>query len=414
MNKKEIFICFFLSVFIFSLIQYELFYNIYVSPVYLESHNLFLGGGLKKFGDLVYIVEIIDCYKQGFNVYTNNYCALDKGIQYGSFLYGPILLYLPIFSSYITNQIVLIASYIFLLFYIFLIFKILKPRNILDYFLFIILIFSPSSILLIERMNIDIIIFILLLILVYKKKNILFDYIIIILSTFIKFYPIVFLISFLIKQKIRIAEILNFLFCFLIILIFFFIIYEKILSIILILDNVARSFKFSFSLNTLQNILFYFLKFENVIITKLMLILVNIFSSFIIYTFFKDTFLKNSNKLLLTKDLQLFLISATLAYFLYILFSNNYYREVYLIGTLPFLILLNKKKLILSKIIYTLYYVKQLYLIIFLPYYINLDIKSNIIAKILVASKAYIDFIYMSLMLSLIFVTINFLYKFNK
>lgn len=414
MNKKEIFICFFLSIFIFLLIQYELFHNIYIPPVYLDSHNLFLGGGLKKFGDLVYIVEIIDCYKKGFNVYVNNYCVLNKGINYGSFLYGPILLNLPIFSAYTTHLIVLITSYIFLFFYIYVIFKILKPISIYDYILFLIVICSPSSILLIERMNIDIIIFILLIILIYKKKKILFDFIIIILSTFIKFYPIVFLVSFLIKRKIRSREILNFFFCFLLILIFFFIISEKILNIILILDNVAKSFKFSFSLNTLQNILFYFFNMENKIMIKLILILINIAVSYILYTFFKDHLPLNSNKLLLTKDLQLFLISATLAYFLYILFSNNYYREVYLIGTLPFLISLNKKKLILPKIIYILYYIKQIFLIIFLPFYINLDIKSNIVAKILVVSKASIDFIYITLMLSLIFVILNFLFKLNK
>ena len=147
---------------------------------------------------------------------------------------------------------------------------------------------------------------------------------------------------------------------------------------------------------------------------KLILILINIAVSYILYTFFKGHLPLNSNKLLLTKDLQLFLISATLAYFLYILFSNNYYREVYLIGTLPFLISLNKTKLILPKIIYILYYIKQIFLIIFLPFYINLDIKSNIVAKILVVSKASIDFIYITLMLSLIFVTLNFLFKLNK
>lgn len=415
MNKKEFFICFFLSVFILLIIQSELLYNIYIPPVYINNNNLFLGNGLIKFGDLIYIFEILDCHKKGFNVYTNNVCVLNKGIEYGSFLYGPILLNLPLFSSYLISKIIFISSSILLFLYILTILKILKPNNVSDYILFLIAVLSPSSILLIERMNIDIIIFIFLTILIYKNKKILFDFIIIILTTFIKFYPIIFLIVFLIRRKLRIREFLNFFLCFSLILIFFIIIYEKLLAIIFILDNISKSFKFSFSLNSLQNILVYVLNVENKIIIKSILILINIFVSLILYNlFFKDRIFPKLSKLFLTKDFQLFFISALLSYFLYILFSNNYYREVYLIGTLPFLISLNKKKLILSKIIYILFYIKQIFLIVFLPIYIGLDIKLNLFAKVLVTAKATIDFIYITLLLSLIIFTLNFLFRLNK
>ena len=80
------------------------------------------------------------------------------------------------------------------------------------------------------------------------------------------------------------------------------------------------------------------------------------------YKFFlKDRKFINDNKL--DDNSNFFIVSSSLAASLYLIFGNNFYREIYLIGIIPFL--LNNIETNIFRYILYIFISKYIYLLIF-------------------------------------------------
>ena len=152
-------------------------------------------GIVNVFADWTVILNANICQEKGYDTYINNPCDPWNGKH----VYGQILLYIP-FISNIPNFYFIYFPIILNLIFLYTIIDFFKFENKIGYVCLIFIVLSAPVILAIERANIDIMIF-LLLILISKNKNILINYLILILTTISKFYPICMVIIFLFKKK---------------------------------------------------------------------------------------------------------------------------------------------------------------------------------------------------------------------
>jgi len=388
------------SLIVFLILYFGFLYNIYIHP----TEILNLDSGKREiilFGDFKYLFTVINCHNLGFDVYSSNDCYKD---YYGSFLYGPTILIFPSITKDFADVLIHIISTVLIISFIFLNIKIIKPDNLFKYLLTTLIFFNPTTLFLYEKLNIDILIYIFLIISIYFTKNIIVKLLILLLLTLTKFYPAILSIIFLLEKKIKFKNLIFFFLSVLLIISFFFLFLDNLKSIIGTLDYVSQSFRYSFSLNSLNKILLFFFNFNEEIFLKLILIGLNIIISYAIYYFFlKDSKFINDNKL--DDNSNFFIVSSSLAASLYLIFGNNFYREIYLIGIIPFL--LNNIETNIFRYILYIFISKYIYLLIFFPYYYNADLNVNTIAQILITLKSFIDYFFISILISVLFLFIK-------
>ena len=199
MNEKNYILIRFIYLFIsIALILYFLYSGIvhdYYVPSIENPVNKF--SDIVLFGDLQYIFKYIHCHNLGFDAYQDNECVRAYDIKYGSFVYGPILLYIPEINENFKNEFIIIFSSLIIAVYIYSIISLFKPQKFFQFIILTVLIFNPISFLLVERLNLDIIIFIFLTYIILLKNNYFLKSFIIILLSIVKFYPAIFIIYFL-------------------------------------------------------------------------------------------------------------------------------------------------------------------------------------------------------------------------
>lgn len=357
------------------------------------------------FGDFKYLFKIINCNNLGFDVYSSNDCYKD---YYGSFLYGPLILIFPSISNEFSIFITYFLSTVLILSFIFLTIKMINPNNLLKYLLTSLILFNPTTLFLYEKLNIDILIYIFLIITVYYTRNVLIKFFIVSCLTLIKFYPIVFIGIFLIENKIKKKNIIYFFSSLFLFFLFLYLFWENLVSISATLEYVSQSFRYSFSLNTLSKIINHILNPDNKAFVKIILIFINILIAFLLYNFY---LYKNLNhiKINFDKNDKMFILSSTLSVSLYLLFGNNFYREIYLIGTIPFI--LNNYKINFFRYILNLFIIKYIFLMIFFPYYYNANLNQDLIAQMLIGIKSLIDFIFIVTLISSLLLMIKVYYN---
>ncbi len=145
-------------------------------------------------------------------------------------------------------------------------------------------------------------------------------------------------------------------------------------------------------------------KLEYINLTKLIFIIICLISSYSIYYFFLKSkyFLIKEN---LNNDSTMFVLSASISISLYLIFGNNFYREIFLIGIIPFV--LNNYEIKIFQYIVMLFILKYLYLLVFFPYYYNADLDVNNIAKVLIGLKSSLDFLFVCILFSVLFLFIK-------
>ena len=379
-------------------------YNVYLHPTLIlnaeGSEELIL------FGDFKYIFNVIKCHNLGFDVYSSNECYRD---YYGSFLYGPLILVFPSLNpDYLYFFEYLIFPSLILIF-IYLTIKLINPNTLFEYLLLTLILFNPTTLFLYEKLNIDILIYIFLIIIVYYSNSNFFNFFLISCLTLIKFYPAMFSSIFLLN-KINLKKKILFLFSYLILLFIFIIFFKNnLINVINTLDNVSQSFRYAFSLSSLSKIISYLLNSNSISLIKIILIF---FSCLLGYIFYRS-FIKSNNhsiKIHFDKKDKIFFLSGSLSVALYLIFGNNFYREIYLIGTIPFII--QNYKLNFFKSLVFLYIFKYTYLIIFFPYYYNADLYTDNFSQILIGIKSLLDFIFITALISILF-HITIVYKNN-
>jgi len=330
---------------IFLLIIYLLIKNYIIYPTIIP---MTINGGASLFADWTAILNANVCHEKGYDVFLENPCDHWKRIH----LYGEILLYLPFIKNFPKFYFLFIPIIMNLLFLYVIVSSLFKYQYKKKFFLFSFLVISVPILLVIERANIDIVIYIFMF-LIAKYNNYILRYLLIILSTLMKFYPICLSIIFLFSKNLKKTTINLFIFFILI----FGILLFQLDSLIKIFDNHVEGsasqfgvYEFSFLgfLNLLRflNINIYgsnynWIKYVYVVLFILLPItLTYLFLS-------KKIYFKDLSKNLFNDDIfenRLYVLSSTVILICYFFFSNFIYREIFLLGLVPW-ILLNEKKL---------------------------------------------------------------------
>ena len=295
------------------------------------------------FGDWSVIFSAIECKLLGFDVFVLNPCDI-KGRRHA---YGSILLYIPYFKEYAKFYLTYIPIFFNIIFISIIVFhfNLKKISELILCFLFII---SPSTLLAMERFNIDILVFLLLILSCYSRSNFL-NLMIISSATLAKFYPIVCSVVFFFKGK----NLTKFCFFGLFILIFFIFFYLE-------LDNLKKiyAFKAQFSAGHQRSFSVYNLISTPLlasILSDIYIILLTLIFSFIFFIFsfsfskkmsFLEDFSFNDYKN------RLFFLGSVICVAVYFSFNNIYYREIFLFFLIPYLLSKTDKNSFIKYLIY--------------------------------------------------------------
>ena len=284
--------------------------------------------------------------------------------------YGKLFLLVP-FSPSLKLFYINYLPYIIILLFVFAVTFLLNPKKKSDYLIVILTILNSTSLVLIERLNFDIIIFLALIIIALNRIYIL-NWFLFFYCFSIKLFPIVSGIFLLLENKKRSTKFL------LLLIIIFGIITSYFLYIgYFPISDFTRSGAKSgywhlFSLNTLPKIFKYYG--------------VNyIFSLALIYSLFFYLIYKliNGNKIseifknqdFFSNNWKLFLIGGNILLVCFVFYSNPSHREVYLILLVPQLLYFKSQETKIANLIFYLLIFRYLFLFAYGP--ANVPIEST-------------------------------------
>tara|TARA_B100000780_G_scaffold233480_1_gene173639 strand:- start:609 stop:1868 length:1260 start_codon:yes stop_codon:yes gene_type:complete len=359
----------------------------------------------------------LECHSLGFDLITIESIDCGTGKKISQFNYGYIFLSIPyndILSVFYREYL----PWILIFFFIYLTLKIINPKNKLDIILVYLALLNPSTMLLIERMQLDCLFYIAIIFTIYNRFYFI-NWFLGFYFTLIKFYPIAFLITIFIEDKNRsIKKIFIIIISLIIIFSIYLYINREFYSFML--NNMLpgkAGYHFLYSLNAIPKI------FKYVFGIKYQVLLLIFYSLFIFTTFkiYKKINLQNVlwqkkgnhylNKVMYTNDSKIFLIGGYFSVFLFILVSSYAYKEIFLILLIP--LILNIKNNYSDKIFTVLIYIFIFrYCYLFLYAYFNihdgitfLDGQRIFSTKFLLAIffKAILDFVLISVISAILY-----------
>ena len=292
---------------------------------------------------------------------------------------------------------------ILIIFFILIVFNIIEQKNNKDLFLTFILLFNPSTLLLIERANTDILFFLIIFIICYSKIYIL-NFALISFSFLAKYYPITFFVNFFLENKYRkiTVSLVLFLSCLILCLGYIFFNFSEFKSF---LENSGYSksgYHYLFSVKTIPKVIKYILDINYIFLLVIFYSLF-IFISAKIYKHLKSK--EFFNKLdLHRKEDRLFTVGTNTLLLCFLLFSNWYYREVFLIFSIPLILLMkNKYNNNLMSWLYNLLILRYIFLFLYsylllqeTHYHLNGERIFHNFFLIFVFLKGFIDFVMMA------------------
>jgi len=396
----------------FTLIIYFLITKQVIYPTILP---MTVNGVLNLFSDWSVTINANICLEKGYDVYLDNPC--DPWNR--KHIYGHILLYIPYVKDF-QNFYFIYLPLILNLAFLYSIIRFFNFENKIEYFCLFCITLSTPVILAIERANMDVAIF-LLLILIAKNKNNLINHIVLVLTTLLKFYPISMAIIFLFKNNFKTMIINALIFLIIVFLIFFF----QWESLTKILNNSSQfsgskifmgiytfSFKGAFD---------FFYNFEIIINNKNYNFIKYLFLSLTIFLPLIITYYKNFRKvfnndsisnLFLKNDSnnRMYILSTILILFCYFSFTNFIYREIFLIGLIPWL--LQNRKLAENKFINFYFYILTFkFLISTLCTFLVVNKIFPVLNPIIIFSKHSLDIYLISIIFLVFLSAITSVYK---
>ena len=344
-------------------------------------------------------------------VVNDIYCEAGiRKIDCGPFPYGPALLYLP-FLNWLEGFYYQILPNLLIVLFILSIFIIFNKFHEKNKLLIFCIILSPTSLLAIERGNFDLLLFIFAILICYNR----FLYINIFLISFsflIKYYPVAYFLNIFTHKKnnsflsIRIIFLTTFI---LSVLILYF--HKEIFLAALDSSSASKAgYHMLFSIKSTAKVLKYIFS-----INYILLLVITYLSFFIIiYLFIKYLYKNKINEKLSLDNIEdkLFLIGTNTALFTYLIFSNYYYREIFLILSLPIIIKL-KNILKNDNIKYFIYFIIFRYLFLHVYNYFILNENFTNVNGIRVfynsflivfTIKSILDFIFMIVLSGILFI----------
>ena len=378
---KKLFFATLSLVFIYILISQNYIYQFFVSNT---------GDGY--FADWNYFIKALECEK------IKSEC--------GIFNYGKIFLLFPYEKDYeffYSNLVPMILIISFIL----VVFNIIEQKNNKDLILTFILLFNPSTLLLIERANTDILFFLIIFIICYSRIYIL-NFALIGFSFLAKYYPITFFINFFLENKFRKTNVslILFLSCLILCLSYVFLNFSEFKNF---LENSGYSksgYHYLFSVKTIPKVIKYIFDINYIFLLVIFYSLF-IFISVKIYKHLKSK--EFFDKLdLYRKEDRLFIVGTNTLLLCFLLFSNWYYREVFLIFSIPLILLMkNKYNNNLISWLYNLLILRYIFLFLYsylllqeTHYHLNGERIFHNFFLIFVFLKGFIDFVMMAFLSS--------------
>lgn len=341
----------------FTLIIYFLITKQVIYPTILP---MTVKGVVNLFADWSVTINANICLEKGYDVYLDNPC--DPWNR--KHIYGHILLYLPYIKDFQNFYFIYLPLTLNLAF-LYSIIRFFNFEDKIEYFCLFFIVLSTPVILVIERANMDIAIF-LLIILIAKNKNNVVNHITLVLTTILKFYPISMAVIFLFKNNFKTMLINSIIF----LITVFLILFLQWESLIKIFNNSSQysGSKIFMGIYTFSFIgaFDFFNNFEIIINNKNYNFIKYLYLSLVLFlpiivTYYKNfriVFYNNSiSNLFLKNDFnnRVYILSSVLILFCYFSFTSFIYREIFLIGLIPWLI--QNRKLIENKFINTYFYV---------------------------------------------------------
>ena len=354
-------------------------------------------------------INWLECHSLGFNLITLESVDCGLGERIGQFNYGYAFLNIP-YNEFLGILYRTYLPWIFIFLFIFFSVAIFSPKNKSETFLLYLALLNPSTMLLIERMQLDCLFYLAIIFAVYNRYYFI-HWFLGIYFALIKFYPIAILISIFVEKKDRSLKFIFFIIFFLSCLFFSYLFLNKEYYLFMANNMLPgkAGYHFLYSLNSLPKILTYSFAI------KYQILLILFYSLFIFIT------IKNYKKLsidqnfilneLYTDKSKLYLIAGYFNLFLFTLVSSYAYKEIYLILFIPYILHIKEKynNKIFNILIYILI-VRYIYL--FLYAYINVHDEITLIDAqrvfsykflITIFFKAILDFILVSFTTAILF-----------
>ncbi len=322
-NLKINILVFFLSIAVFLLIYPHIFYKYFVFQMPFSDQ-----APQSYFADWTVIISAMKCKLQGYDVFLDNPCDFWNRRH----VYGSILLFLP-YSTNLNNLYSIYIPIFFNLLFLFVVISHINFKKVEQVIIYILFIFSPATLLAVERFNIDILIFLILLLICHLRSN-LFKSILIVIISLAKFYPAITSIIFLFKG-INKKNLSYFLISVAFIALIFFLDNDNLTKVFSNIGQATASHQLAFGIMHFSNFPTLNTKFpvEHLLIFSVSLMSIIFFFSSLILK--KDKFFKDFNFEIYSD--KLFFIGSSVCVFTYLLLSNYIYREIFIFLALPFL-----------------------------------------------------------------------------
>ena len=322
-DYSKIILIFFLTIIIFLLIHPQIFYKYFVLEMPFSDQ-----APQSYFADWTAIISATKCKLLGHDVFLYNPCDFWNRLHG----YGTIFLLLP-YTDSLNNFYNFYLPIFFNLLFLYIVISHINFKKIEQAVIYILFIFSPATLLAIERFNIDILIFLTLILICYLRSNV-FKLIFILIISLGKFYPAIISIAFFFKGFNK-KNILYFIVFAILISLIFFLDRDNLAKVFSNFGQSKASYKLAFGIMHFANFpsLNSKFPFEHLLIFSASLMSIIYFVSYLILK--RDKFLSNFNFEIYSD--KLFFIGGAVCAFTYLLFSNYIYREIFIFLTLPFL-----------------------------------------------------------------------------
>ena len=285
-------------------------------------------GSSQYFGDYQIFLNALNCYNNGLSPYNG-----PKELNCSGFNYGHVVLVFSIFRDFITGPNYLLIPLILIFLFTTLTVKLIDPKNIFQYFICVIALINPATLLLIERMNLDILLYLILIFISFNKIYFI-NWLLVIYSFLFKFFPFIFgMIIFVEKNDRKILSLIFiFLFIFLTSLIFIFFFKDEYTLMLRDSNSWKMGLHYLFSIKSIPKVFSEAFNFNY----GLFLIFFYLYLIYFIYQNCKSNQLEYEDNYNAKK--KLFLLSSNSLIFFYLVSSNAFYKEVFLILIIPYLL----------------------------------------------------------------------------
>ena len=300
----------------------KIVYGFFIYPIY-EDKRLYL------FEDYNQIIAVIKCKSLGIDVYTLNPCDRLGRIH----SYGNSFFFIP-FYDHLNKFYFIYFPFLTIIFFLLVIAVHFNFKSFKQIFLFLIFLFNPSTVLLVERLNFDIFIFLFTVVICYFRKSLL-SLIIILFLTLSKFYPVVLSFIFFLNNKRFRNNLALFIIFFISIFSFGKDYFQVFLDILINKDLlVSADYKFNFSFWALKRIPILSNNFSQ---NFLMLLSIIFFLLFYFVGILLGMNLVKKN--LIFKNFNyfetLYICCCSILILTFFLHHNLYYRLVFIFGLIP-------------------------------------------------------------------------------